>query len=465
MTTSLISENILIIDIGKTHIKLYVLNADFEAVFSKEADNVVNTLGIYPMVDVDFLWQWITSGIKQAAAEFVISAITVTTHGATAALIDGQKENLVLPILDYEYTGIDELDDEYQIVKPDFNETYSPDLPAGLNLGKQIFWLQKKYPEAFAKTTDILMYPQYWAWRLTGQKVSEITSLGCHTDLWAMDVWEYSSLVRQKGWEKLFPTVVPAWQSIGHIMPNLAQELGLPEHCQIHAGIHDSNASFLRYRLSQGDKPFTVISTGTWTITMAANVPLNALMPDQDMLANIDATGKPIACGRFMGGREFDTICKLTGAQVTDVYNLADIKQIIEQEIYILPDFSGGSGPFGSREGKIIGDISAIKGVALASMYCALMIDYQLEQLAAQGDIFIEGVLLKNPQLCALLAQLRKTQKVNLSTDTTGTVQGAACLTNWHGTDCQVNTIKVEASELEGLAAYKQAWLKLLTNR
>lgn len=464
MTHSSISKNILIIDIGKTHIKLYVLNADFEAVFSKEADNVVDTSGIYPMVDVDFLWQWITSGIKEATAEFVISAMTVTTHGATAALINSEAENLVLPILDYEYTGIDELDDEYQIVKPDFNETYSPDLPAGLNLGKQIFWLQKRYPEAFAKTTDILMYPQYWAWRLTGQKVSEITSLGCHTDLWSMDDWGYSSLVKQKGWQNLFPTVVPAWESVGYVLPDLAKELGLPKDCQIHAGIHDSNASFLRYRLSQNDAPFTVISTGTWTITMAANVALSALMPNQDMLANIDATGKPIACGRFMGGREFDTICQLTGAQVSDPYNLSDIESIIKQEVYILPDFSGGSGPFGTRKGEIIGDVSKIKGVALASLYCALMIDYQLEQLAAQGDIYIEGVLLKNPQLCSLLAQLRTAQKVNLSTDTTGTVQGAACLTNWHGADCQVNTVAVDASQVSGLAAYKQEWLRRLAN-
>ena len=28
------------------------------------------------------------------------------------------------------------------------------------------------------------MYPQYWAYRLTGVLANEVTSLGCHTDLW-----------------------------------------------------------------------------------------------------------------------------------------------------------------------------------------------------------------------------------------------------------------------------------------
>lgn len=28
------------------------------------------------------------------------------------------------------------------------------------------------------------MYPQYWALRLTGIAANEVTSLGCHTDLW-----------------------------------------------------------------------------------------------------------------------------------------------------------------------------------------------------------------------------------------------------------------------------------------
>ncbi len=64
-------------------------------------------------------------------------------------------------------------------------KTGSPTLPMGLNLGAQIHWQARRFPDAFAKTRHILMYPQYWAFRLTGVAASEATSLGCHTDLWA----------------------------------------------------------------------------------------------------------------------------------------------------------------------------------------------------------------------------------------------------------------------------------------
>ena len=30
----------------------------------------------------------------------------------------------------------------------------------------------------------ILSYPQFWGWRLTGAKVSEVSYFGCHSHLW-----------------------------------------------------------------------------------------------------------------------------------------------------------------------------------------------------------------------------------------------------------------------------------------
>jgi hypothetical protein len=40
------------------------------------------------------------------------------------------------------------------------------------------------FPAEFAAVDAILPYPRHWVWKLTGGKVAEATSLGCHTDLW-----------------------------------------------------------------------------------------------------------------------------------------------------------------------------------------------------------------------------------------------------------------------------------------
>ena len=41
------------------------------------------------------------------------------------------------------------------------------------------------------------MYPQYWAYRLTGVLANEVTSLGCHTDLWDYRAGDFSTPGRQ----------------------------------------------------------------------------------------------------------------------------------------------------------------------------------------------------------------------------------------------------------------------------
>jgi len=454
----------LVLDVGKTHVKLHLLDGTGPSVFSRETGNRVLDAAPYPHFDIEGLWQWILAGVTEAARGYPVAAISITTHGAAAALIDrhGEGAGLVLPVLDYEYTGVERCNPDYDPLRPAFSETYSPSLPAGLNLGRQLYWQQQQFPEAFARATDILMYPQYWAWRLTGQLCSEVTSLGCHTDLWAPAVGDFSALVESQGWRSRFPRRVPAWTDLGPVKPAIAKRTGLPGSCRVFAGVHDSNASFLRYRASCADKPFTVISTGTWSILMASGTPLSGLDAGRDMLANVDVTGRPVACARFMGGREYAAVCERAGAAIDEQYGESELQKLIDAGTLALPDFSGGSGPFPSsgpgREGRVEGVVPAGCGAALASLYCALMLDYLLERLDARGDIFIEGAFLKNPNLCAVLAQLRGDQQVWLSADDTGTVQGCASLVDWGGA---VNRPRVQigaATRLKRLERYKQRW-------
>ncbi|MEW6998551.1 FGGY-family carbohydrate kinase [Colwelliaceae bacterium BS250] len=461
--TSDIKINTLVIDIGKTHVKLHVLDNLFSSIFSKQMKNVVELKGDYPSINVTAIWQWLADGIKDVTKNYSISAISITTHGATAALINSNALNsdgLVLPILDYEYQDITVATAEYVDIRPKFSETYSPDLPGGLNIGRQLYWLKKEFPEQFSSATDILMYPQYWLWRFTGQRYAEITSLGCHTDLWSLKEDDYSSLVDTLDCRNLLPPIKPAWFDCGDILPELRAELGLNADCRVFNGIHDSNASFLRYRLTQGEAPFTVISTGTWTILMATQVPLENLDANKDMLANIDATGRAIACARFMGGREFEAVCEKSDSWLGEQFDENDLQQIIEKQVFALPDFSDGSGPFGGRYCEFVGGVNQVSGIALATLYCALMIDYQLDMLGAKGKIFIEGAFLKNPLLCAVLNQLRAKQDVLLSKDSTGTVQGAGYLTTWDDVECSIDVGQANKSSLTALSNYKEQWLK-----
>lgn len=452
----------VVIDIGKTNAKIHVMDDRLQNRFRRSRANKVIDQGIYPHYDTHALWRWIRGTLAEIASDYPVDAINITTHGATAALVhpDAGESGLVLPIMDYEYAGVASTSD-YASIRPLFWETLSPVLPAGLNLGRQLFWQQRYCKRAFDGARYILPYPQYWAWRLTGKAVAEVTSWGCHTDLWAPRAGAYSSLVDVLGLVDKLPPLVKADCVVGPVSEAVAEQTGLSPECRVYAGLHDSNASYLRYLARETDQPFTVMSTGTWVVSFSSATDLDCLDERRDMLANVDINGNPVACARFMGGREFDAICKRTGTKPVNTFRREDIRRIIETGAIALPDFSDGSGPFGGRTAEIHGRVD--NGAALATLYCALMQDVELDLLGASGDLIIEGAWLRNPLLCSLLAALRPQQTVYLSSDETGTVSGAAQLAL--GIKVRPNMVPVEVMDLPGLDDYRRTWRQQLSEK
>jgi len=460
----LVSECVLVLDIGKTNIKVQVLDNRLSPVFERGKANSVLSASPYPHFDVDAIWHWLLSVIRDAAKVHNIAAISVTTHGATAAVVDRNQpgNGLVLPLLDYESELPESRSAQYQRVRPGFQETLSPNLPLGLNLGRQLFWLQGEFPNAFQKATNILLYPQYWVWRLTGVACSEVTSLGCHTDLWNPRKRDYSSLVGSMGWGSLFAPIKAADETAGTVRHSICEQTGLNPNCRVTVGIHDSNASYLRYINRDTDKNFAVISTGTWAITMASGVPLDRLDEQRDMLANVDYRGRPVACARFMAGRDYERICQQLGYTPDTPVTEKDIADIIKRGAYALPQFTPGSGPFPNREGLLSDGTDEINGAALATMYSALMLDVELDILKAEGDIFIEGAFLRNRLLCRLLASLRRDQTVYLSGDEAGTTKGGAVLAGFE----EFMTESLELCQpltVTDLYLYQENWTAYLT--
>ncbi len=451
-----------VLDIGKTNLKCHVLDEEGHSLWSVSQSNRTVERGPYPHFDVDGIQRWLEEALRQAAEHYTIAAINISTHGACAVLLDAQGE-VLLPVMDYEYQGLDEADDGYDQIRPPFSETFSPRLPAGLNLGRQLWWLRHRFSDRFAQLHTLLMYPQFWASRLCGQQVMERTSLGCHTDLWNPARDDFSDLVDTLGIQSALPPLVDNWQPIGHVTAELAARTGLSQQCRVFAGVHDSNASLSSHLFNLPNDPFTVVSTGTWIITMAIGSDTRSLQEERDMLANVSVTRQPVACARFMGGREFETICQKTGANLSDPVDINHIARLLHDKVYALPDFADGSGPFPQQRGKLVGHVPQNHGKALATLYTALMIDVELDLLESSGDIVFGSSAQKNPLLCQLIAQLRPSQRVLLSGDQTSTVTGTWALTRWdHPHPPQTPYKLAQATQLGELAKYQQAWRALI---
>lgn len=448
----------VVFDIGKTNIKLCALDLDTGALVERiHTTNDVGYDGRYPHADTERIWAWLQAGLAELGRTLDVRSIGITTHGATAACMDGDE--LALPVLDYEYPGIDSTRAEYHAVRPAFTETRSPSLPAGLNLGAQLFWLQDQFPDAFARTTRILTYPQYWGWRLTGVAVSEVTSLGCHTDLWNPATRDYSTLVERQAWRDRFPPLLATGASTGTVSPDLATRLGLPKDCRVFNGIHDSNASLVPHLLNH-TAPFGVVSSGTWAVIAGVGAPLEALDQTADMLANVNVFNDPVPCIRFMGGREWET---LRGSRECGWRDLVDV---LDMGVHAIPSFVDQGGPFHDHAGRFIGPVHRLNGrqkTALATLYVAMMTDYCLTRLQQRGDIIIEGAFAANEWFLTVLATLRPTQRVLCSADSTGTTLGTAMLSNpetrW---TVHYDTVDLHEPLADALHGYRRQWERWL---
>ncbi|MBP1849519.1 FGGY-family carbohydrate kinase [Rhizobium halophytocola] len=417
--------HVAVIDIGKTNAKVALVDLDAHAEIAVcRRANAVLPGPPYPHYDTDGLWQFILDSLGALHRTAAIDAITVTTHGASAALLDADGK-LAAPVLDYEHDGPDSLAADYDALRPDFAETGSPRLPMGLNLAAQLFWQFRSFPEISDATKTILTYPQYWVFRLTGRAVSEVTSLGCHTDLWCPTKNRYSSLVERQGWSALMAPVARATDRIGPVLPEIAETCGLSPDVPVFCGIHDSNASLYAH-LATRPAPFSVVSTGTWVISMAIGGKAVTLDPARDTLINVNALGDPVPSARFMGGREFELMTR----GHTGSFDAADIEAVLARDIQLMPAVETRSGPFqGRRHSWSVDEASLTDGARFAALsyYLALMTATGLDIVGAAGEVLVEGPFGDN---CAFLDMLASaTGRPVRAVSGTGTSIGAALLT------------------------------------
>lgn len=401
------SDLIAVIDIGKTNAKLSLVDADTgETTWGVQRRcTSVQRAGIR-MLDVMGIEQMILSSLADAPGKEKIRAIVPVAHGAAAVLISASGEVIAAP--DYEDPAFGSVSETYRRLRDPFALTFSPFLPLGLNLGHQLYYMQQAHPELFRSCSTILLYPQYWAWRLCGVMASEVTSLGCHSDLWRPLEADFSALAKTQGWDRLLPPKHAASDALGPISSTMAKLTGLDSTCKILCGIHDSNASYLCYRaIRPAEERFAVISSGTWTVIMANATELDRLREERDMLANIDAFGSPIATARFMGGREYEEV---TGAKHTSQQpTVRSLQTVLEKGAMALPSFAGTGGPFAGKRGRLINvdHLNQQELCTLATLYCALQTDLLLEMLGSPSPAIIDGPLTDNSLFGPILATLR----------------------------------------------------------
>lgn len=403
----------IVIDIGKTLSKVSLWSRDGRILDRVTRPNSPVEVDGTNRLDATGIAQFVLDALARLGSESV-NYIVPVAHGAGLAALAGGR--LVTLPLDYEQPLPPDLLAEYRASRAPFAETGSPALPQGLNLGAQAFWLDRLHPQAMARAT-LLPWAQYWAWLLTGEARSEVTSLGCHSDLWNPGGACYSSLAERMGWASRFAPMARAAEPVGTLTPAIAAQTGLSTTVKVLAGLHDSNAALLAARgfAEIADNEATVLSTGTWFIAMRLAheaLDLRALPEARDCLVNVDAYGQPVPSARFMGGREIESLIEIDTRRVDitpdQPHLLAAVDHLRQSGAMVLPTLAPGTGPFPAAIGGWVRrPVDWFSRRAGACLYAALMADCALDLIGSRERLLVEGRFAEAQVFVRALAALR----------------------------------------------------------
>jgi sugar (pentulose or hexulose) kinase len=403
----------IVVDIGKTLSKVTLWSRDGRLLDRQVRANAKIAHNDIARLDVEGIGAWLIDALTAYRSE-PVEAIAPIAHGAgVAAIVDGA---LAFAPLDYENPLPPDVLADYRTTRDAFALTGSPALPGGLNLGAQLYWLDRLEPGAMRRAV-LVPWAQYWAWFLSGSLASEVSSLGCHTDLWLPASARYSPLAQRRGWAGQFAPLARAGEVIGRLRPKLATATGLSPLTKVLAGLHDSNAALLAAlgRPEIAGAEATVLSTGTWFIAMrhgAASFDLAGLPADRDCLANVDVDGHAVPSARFMGGREIELATEGCGRRVDDPADQANLLAAAGRAIrggtMLLPTLAPGCGPFAEGEGRWVEPSpNPDERRAAACLYTALVADAALDLIGARDRLLIEGRFARAEVFVRALAALR----------------------------------------------------------
>jgi sugar (pentulose or hexulose) kinase len=276
-----------------------------------------------------------------------------------------------------------------------------------------------------------LHLPQYLSSLLTGQFFTDITSVGCHTNLWNFKKMKYHKWLRK---EDIITKIAP--------MHSAEETLPLLENTAISVGIglHDSSSALIPYILNFTE-PFVLLSTGTWVITMNPfnNQPLTFEELQDDCLCFLHFQGKPVKASRLFSGNEHEVQTKRLanhfGVSIDTYKTVTYDKDIVKQlrgvnfnsassthQKQILKQF-----PFENR------NLNDFKNYEIA--YHQLILDIVAQQIISTNlvihnspvkKVFVDGGFSKNPIFMNLLAEAYPEMEIYAASMAQASALGAA---------------------------------------
>jgi sugar (pentulose or hexulose) kinase len=241
---------ILSVDLGTTAVKVALFNTSGEMMaLSTREYSLITPKPSVVEGDVKTYWESFKEGILDLKTKYPfpaenVRALGISAQGETLFFLDKNGvplRNAIVWMDNRALAEAESLTAEFTneaCYKVTGQVSFDPCWPAA-----KILWLRKNEPELFRKTAVFALIEDYFIYRMTGKLVTE-GSLICSTVYWDITTkqwWKEMLAFLQIG-ESQLPEIHEPGESVGSILPEVAEELGLSPDTIVCTGALDQAA-------------------------------------------------------------------------------------------------------------------------------------------------------------------------------------------------------------------------------
>ncbi len=197
-------------------------------------------------IPIEVVYEAARQAARQALAEAAlpVRALAICSQGETFVSLDAQDRPLHPALLWYDARAGEQAERLQQAVAgiPEAAQLCLLDICSG----PKIMWLRERFPERMARARRHLLLPEYLAYRLTGEAVTD-PDAAVSTGLYAYDApdWSAPALAAAGVVRETLARIQQPATPVGAVRPGVAEEWGLAPGTVLMTGSNDQYAGAL----------------------------------------------------------------------------------------------------------------------------------------------------------------------------------------------------------------------------